>query len=260
MRGVVLPTLLLVALAACGNNSPEVGGPLPTTPMNDPALSRAAGAVQPLLDSRFKSTYAGLEVRNEVPMLVIYRKPDPELDTAVRMAAPDVRIEFRDARYTRAEMAEHVQRVMDDTVYWQNRGVEIVFAGPDVDGSGVKVGSTNAPGDFARQLEERYPAMSFNVEQSGKIVPAPYLGPPVFPTGWPGSTNRAVSSREISKCRTRNERSSSFLRRSQPVTSALHLLALHDPHAGTTLPSVYRPPREMACTQSFCSDPAGEPQ
>jgi hypothetical protein len=183
MRGVVLSALLLVALASCGNNRLEGGSPMLTTPMNDPALSRAAEVVQPLLESRFESTYAGLEIRNEVPMVVVHRKPDPELDAAVRKAAPDVRIEFRDARYTRAEMAEHVQRVMDDTEYWQGRGVKIVFAGPDVDGSGVKVGSTNAPGDFARQLEERYPAMSFNVEQSGEIMPAPYTGPqPVFPT------------------------------------------------------------------------------
>ena len=38
--------------------------------------------------------------------------------------------------------------------------------------------------------------------------------------------------------RTRKARSSSRLRRSQPVTSSLHLLALHEAHAGTTLSSV----------------------
>lgn len=194
MRRVVLLMLLLLALAACGNNRRVVEGPLTPvdpTPMNDPALSRAADAVQPLLEMRFKSTYAGLEIRNDVPMMVIYRKPDPELDAEVKKAAPDVRIEFRDARYTRTEMAEHVQRVMDDTEYWKGRGVEIVLAGPDVDGSGVRVGTVHPPGDLARQLAERYPAMSFNVEQSGKVVQAPYTGPPpvfdgtkpVFPTG-----------------------------------------------------------------------------
>ena len=47
-------------------------------------------------------------------------------------------------------------------------------------------------------------------------------------------------------------RSSSRLRRSQPVTSSLHLLELHEPQAGTTLASVYRPPRESANTQSRC--------
>ena len=42
----------------------------------------------------------------------------------------------------------------------------------------------------------------------------------------------------ISWCRSRKARSSSFLRRSQPVTSSLHLLALHERQAGTTLSSV----------------------
>lgn len=190
MRRVVLLMLLLVALASCGNNRNVVEAPLMTmaTPTNDPALSSAAGAVQPLLEMRFKSSYAGLEIRNDVPMMVIYRKPDPELDAEVRKAAPDVRIEFRDARYTRTEMAEHVRRVMDDTEYWKGRGLEIVSAGPDVDGSGVRVGTANPPDDFAQQLAEHYPAMSFNVEQSGRVVPAPYTGPPpvfegtVFPT------------------------------------------------------------------------------
>ena len=193
MRRVVVLMLLLMSLASCGNNRRVEAPLLPvaTTPMNDPALSNAAHAVQPLLEVRFKSSYAGLEIRNDVPMMVIYRKPDPELDAEVRKAAPDVRIEFRDARYTRTEMAEHVQRVMDDTEYWKGRGAEIVLAGPDVDGSGVRVGTVHPPGDLARQLAERYPAMSFNVEQSGKVVQAPYTGPPtvfdgtkpVFPTG-----------------------------------------------------------------------------
>src|SRR5687767_9157178 len=111
MRRLVLLALFVMALASCGRNSPVVTEPMLTTPMNDPALSKAAGAVQPLLERRFASTYAGLEVRNDVPMLVVYRKPDPRLDDEVRKAAPDARIDFRDARYTRVEMAEHVQRV-----------------------------------------------------------------------------------------------------------------------------------------------------
>ncbi|NUT53701.1 MAG: hypothetical protein HOV94_41390 [Saccharothrix sp.] len=194
MRRVVLLMLLLVALASCGNNRYMAEAPLlpvDTTPINDPALSNAAHAVRPLLEVRFKNSYAGLEIRNDVPMMVIYRKPDPELDAEVRKAAPDVRIEFRDARYTQTEMAEHVKRVMDDTGYWKGRGVEIVLAGPDVDGSGVRVGTVNPPDDLAQQLAERYPAMSFNVEQSGRVVHAPYTGrppvfdgtKPVFPTG-----------------------------------------------------------------------------
>ena len=56
----------------------------------------------------------------------------------------------------------------------------------------------------------------------------------------------------ISAWRNRNSRSSSFLRRIQLVTSALHLLVLHERQQGTTLASAYLPPREMGSTQSFC--------
>ncbi|MDT7783353.1 MAG: hypothetical protein QOF58_1772 [Pseudonocardiales bacterium] len=179
----VLLVLMLVAVTSCGNNrrEPELLTPL-TTPMNDPVLTKAADVIQPLLEKEFTSTYAGLEIRGDVPMIVIYRRPDPRLEEAVHNAAPYAHIEFHDARYTRAEMAEHVTRVMDDTEYWKARGVGIVQAGPAVDGSGVRVGAMNPPDDLARQLEERYPAMSFEVEESGEIVPAPYTGPiPVYP-------------------------------------------------------------------------------
>ena len=54
--------------------------------------------------------------------------------------------------------------------------------------------------------------------------------------------------------------SSSRLRRSQPVTSWLHLLALHERHAGTTLVNVQRPPREMGSTQSRCRSASLVPQ
>src|SRR3546814_17166550 len=42
----------------------------------------------------------------------------------------------------------------------------------------------------------------------------------------------------ISWWRRRKERSSSFLRRSQPVASSLHLLALHDRQAGAMLSKI----------------------
>jgi hypothetical protein len=186
MRRIVLLVVLLIAVASCARTGEShVGGPLTITPVtpgvNDPALTKAAGVLQPLLEKEFASTYAGLEMRDEVPMVVVYRKPDPRLDAEVRAAAPDVRIEFRDARYTRAEMADHVTRVMDDGAHWEERGARIVSAGPEVDGSGVRVGVAEAPEDLVRQLEAYYPAMSFEVERSGEIVPAPYTGPQPAP-------------------------------------------------------------------------------
>ncbi|GGU17388.1 hypothetical protein [Lentzea flava] len=166
MRKLVFLVLLVAALVSCGRNEPR------GFPMNVPELTKAADAVQPLLEERFASSYAGLEVRNDVPMLVVYRKPDENLDAEVTRVAPDVRIEFRDARYTRVEMAEHVKRVMDDGDFWKARGIRIVSAAPEVDGSGVRVGAVEAPDDLVHQLEVHYPAMSFKTEKTGEIVPA----------------------------------------------------------------------------------------
>ena len=59
---------------------------------------------------------------------------------------------------------------------------------------------------------------------------------PVHSSGVSGEP--PASSAWIRTCRSRNARSSSRLRRSQPVTSSLHLLALHDPQAGAMLSSV----------------------
>src|SRR4029077_11482663 len=59
----------------------------------------------------------------------------------------------------------------------------------------------------------------------------------------------------ISRYRVRNARSSSRFRRSHVVTSSLHLLVLQEAQAGTTLSTVYRPPREIARTQSRRSGP-----
>jgi len=64
----------------------------------------------------------------------------------------------------------------------------------------------------------------------------------------------------ISACRNRNRPSSSFLRRIQLVTSVLHLLGLQEGQQGTTLSTSYRPPRDMASTQSFCSGVPIAPQ
>ena len=59
---------------------------------------------------------------------------------------------------------------------------------------------------------------------------------PVHPSGV--RAKRPASSAWTWTWRSRNARSSSRLRRSQPVTSSLHLLALQDPQAGAMLSSV----------------------
>lgn len=177
-RAVVVPLLIAAVLAvvSCGQNRTESGNP-PATSV-DPALTAAAAAVQPLVQSSFAGTFAGLELRHDVPMLVIYRKPDPRLDEEVTKAAPGVRVEFRDAKYTLAEMTAAGSRVMDDRGYWKERGTTVSAVGPAVDGSGVEVTTATEASGFADALRERYPDMSFSVRKGGEVVPPVHTGPP----------------------------------------------------------------------------------
>ncbi|MFI6096321.1 hypothetical protein ACIA8G_12240 [Lentzea sp. NPDC051213] len=177
VRKAVVVALLAMLVASCGRNATEQGSPPPV----DPALTAAAAAIQPLLES-FTGTFAGLELRHEVPSLVVYRKPDPRLDAEVGKAASGVRVEFRDAKYSLAEMKAAGGRVMDDREYWKGRGLTISAVGPKVDGSGVEVTSVNEAGDFAGALHERYPDMAFVVRKGGEVVPPMDTGsPPVYP-------------------------------------------------------------------------------
>ena len=75
-----------------------------------------------------------------------------------------------------------------------------------------------------------------------------------------GSANVAESDATIWWLRRRNAFSSKRFLLIHAVTSSLHLLSLQDLHDGTTLVSVYRPPLEMASTQSFWRAEASIPQ
>jgi hypothetical protein len=152
--------LLLVGLTACGKQAAAGAG--------DPGLTKAANDVLPRLETEFAATFAGLELRHEVPMLVVHRKPDAGLDAAIAEATPNVRVVFRDARYTRAEMTAAAGQVMAEAAYWQGLGVQVVSAEPEVDGSGVEVTTTNDPPGVVNQLQQRYPAMSFHVEKRSR--------------------------------------------------------------------------------------------
>lgn len=178
---IALLIAAVFAMASCGRNTTELGGPPTTSATVDPALTVAAAGVQPLLQSSFASSFAGLELRHDVPMMVVYRKPDPRLDAEVATAAPGVRTEFRDAKYTLVEMKAAGVRVMDDREYWKGRGMTVSAVRPAIDGSGVEVTTVNDAGEFVGAVHERYPDMSFTMRKGGDIVPPVHTGtPPIY--------------------------------------------------------------------------------
>lgn len=193
---MVLKTTLVALLVAvtpltgaCGRNTTATPGAPPTTAATDPAVTAAAEAVHPVLRDSFADTFAGLELRHEVPMLVVHRRPDPRLDAEVSRLAPGVRVEFHDAQHTLSEMSAAGARVMDDRGHWASRGATLVSVAPAVDGSGVQVVTSTEPGDLAGELRERYPAMSFDVRRGGEVVFPVHTGPvPILPGPPPPAT------------------------------------------------------------------------
>jgi hypothetical protein len=140
------------------------------TPMNDPELLDAAGKVTPLLEKSFADTYAGLELDHPHHKMIVYRRPDPALDAAVKHQAEGVTIEFRDAKFSLATMKSLVARILADKPYWEGQGVHIESVGPMVDGSSVRVGTREGTADQTRLLETRYGPGTVTIEKIGTIT------------------------------------------------------------------------------------------
>lgn len=145
-----------------------------TTPMNDPALQHAAYTVEPMLETSFPDTYAGLQLDHQQHVMIIYRRPDPALDTAVRARVPQVSVAFQDARFSLAQLLQLRDQIVADMAYWSGRGVSIQTVGAIVDGSGVRVGTVQGAPEEAALLLQRYGAETVTVEKVGLIITDPY--------------------------------------------------------------------------------------
>jgi hypothetical protein len=186
IRSLLATVAAALILTSCGDRSTGPGDQSSSVP-NDPALEAAAEVVRPMLERSFVDSFAGLELRHEVPLMVIYRKADPQLDAEVTRRAPEVQIEFRDATYALGEMKAAIERLFDDADYWRGQGTPIVSANPAVDGAGVDVTTSGDPDKLNTALQARYPTMSFTIrgqdkgaereEDGNPIVPPVYSGP-----------------------------------------------------------------------------------
>jgi hypothetical protein len=177
-RGVVVAALLGVSIAVlvgCGSASGGPAAPAPTTalttPVNDPTLLDAADTVVPMLEKSFPDTYAGLALDHQQHVMTIYRRPDPALDAAVRARIPQVRVAFRDARFSLPQLRQLRDHIVADTAYWSGRGVSIQTVGAMVDGSGVGVGTLRGAPEEAALLSQRYGTETVTVEKIS-VVPA----------------------------------------------------------------------------------------
>jgi hypothetical protein len=135
--------VVVLALGGCGSG-------------DSARLSAAVQAVDPKLRSFYAHSYAGLEVEDD--RLIIYRKPDAALDTAVReQLDDDVDVEFRDAPYALDTLQPLADRVNGDRHHWITREFPVTLAVPRADGTGVNVFVATEELDAARaEFRQKY--------------------------------------------------------------------------------------------------------
>jgi hypothetical protein len=161
-RGAVisLALVLSVSAGACGSSGRGASSP----PSSDPALEAAAHSIEPFLAKSFPDSFSGLELDHSHHVLLIYRRPDPRLDAAVKGRIPQVHVVVRDGKFSLKQMKQLADQIMADKGYWRTRGINIQSVGPISDGSGVLVGTSRGAADTDK-LARRYGAGVLTVEK-----------------------------------------------------------------------------------------------
>jgi hypothetical protein len=166
-RAVLSAALAAVAASAgCGARKAPRPSPPDASAAPDLVLLAAADQVLPMLQSRYRDSYAGLVLDHPENRVTIYRRPDAGLDAAVRSRLPGVRVRFVDATYSLAWMRKLADRIVADKAYWAGRGVHVRTAAPLADGSGVRVATTEGTPAQATVLAQRYATTAISVRKA----------------------------------------------------------------------------------------------
>jgi hypothetical protein len=125
MRRAAIIALLAVAalLGGCGSGDREAGD--------------LANRIGPRLNSFWGYAFAGLE--RDGDRLIIYRKPNTDLDATVREWAGEVEVDFRNAPWSLDDLRPLVDRVHADRQHWAEQKILIRYVTTRPDGTGVTV-------------------------------------------------------------------------------------------------------------------------
>lgn len=125
MRKVAIIALLAITalLGGCATGDAEAG--------------EVANRIGPRLNALWGYAFAGLEQDGD--RLIIYRKPNTDLDTTVRKWAGDVEVDFRDAPWSLDDLRPLVDRVHADRQHWAEQEIQIRYVTTRPDGTGVNV-------------------------------------------------------------------------------------------------------------------------
>lgn len=174
--------LLLALLAgACASQSathtttPAVPGPSTT---RTGTASRTAQDIGTYAEAAFPNTYTGVALAADQRTILVYRIPDPALDSAVRARFPATPLRFVDARYSHQRLQALARRITADIPFWNSHGIRITLVGPAADGSAVTVGTPD-PATASSPIYARYGRDAITI-----IPAAPDDGPaPAYTAG-----------------------------------------------------------------------------
>lgn len=190
MAGAMALLAMVAMNSGCADRS--AAPPTASAPANDSVLDEAAQRVQPILDQTFPETFAGLVLDHGGHAMIIYRRPDSALDERIRRELPGVRIVFRDAQYSRADMQRFIQQLQADDARWRQRGIHLNGAAPNPDGTGVEVFTSDSDVRVQRELASYYPQMTIKASNQTAILPTAAAPPPIGNTVAP-SASRSIN-------------------------------------------------------------------
>jgi hypothetical protein len=156
---IVCPILWMAGCASGDGRGGSAPGPSEgpaRAPSTSPAdVSTMATRIEQLGQQRYPDQYAGLEVAGD--KIVVYRRPSPEFDAAVRAAGAGsaVGVEFRDASYSARQLDQLRARVVADIGFWKDRGIAVYTVHARHDGSAVEVSAPEVE-PAQREMTQRY--------------------------------------------------------------------------------------------------------
>ena len=89
------------------------------------SLDATAQQLAPYLERHFGTAFAAVLVDDPHDQLVVYRLPDPRLDSAARALAGPTRLAFVTARYSFLRQTQLLARIGRDLGYWRSHGIVI---------------------------------------------------------------------------------------------------------------------------------------
>jgi len=176
---VVLVLSPVLGLGACARpamrDGPEAGPPPVAVPTASASsfyaqqgrLDEMAGRVA-RIGASYPQVFAGVELAPDHSRIIVFRIPSAPFDAAVRSALPGAPVSIVDAAHSARELNKLLDRVSADLAYWKGRGIPLNGMSPAVDGSGLRVFTTD-PARARPLFVQRYGSAPIQLVAGGAV-------------------------------------------------------------------------------------------